>query len=256
MTGQDGTPARRRRSRLLLGAVSVAAGAALVAAGTAWWQGGGAPAATSAVVRPLPATGSPAATTPDARSLATALRQALARTPMADFAYEGGLSQSDFYADARGRLVHAPGGADLAMTVTSPASEGEPAEVTVRRGRPGEARPGVADHARVIAVLASARTAAELADATTGLTRTGDVYRGEVPAAGAPQHVQHLLREIAGGWSEEELARSTLVWTVTLGERGLPARFAVEWRAPIQGAVLTSSWTTAYSGWRAGTIAQ
>ncbi|MEV4224254.1 hypothetical protein [Nonomuraea sp. NPDC049725] len=244
MAGQGATPARRR-NRALAGVVSVAAAAAVVAAGLAWWQGGD-PAATTAAVRPLPAASPPAGP-----SLAASLRQALARTPAADFTYEGGLSQSDFYADARGRIAHRRGGAELAMTVTSPASENRPVEVTVRDGRPGRVPEGVADHARVIAVLASTGTAAALAAATTGVNRTGDVHRGEVPATDAPQDVQELLRDIAGGWSRDELARSTLVWTLTLGAHGLPSRFAVEWRAPVQGAVLTSSWTTAYSGWRA-----
>jgi hypothetical protein len=254
------------RRKLLLGAGALSVGAAAVTAAIVWRAGSDAtatPELTSVRETTAPPPDQP-------RQLAAALRAALAVTPMADFAHEGGLSQSDFTASAKGSLVHDPlatdgsGSVDLTMTVTTPASAddqvvvigaGEREGVYLNgREAKGKDETGVVLHARLIALVASVGVVTELVALTPGLSGSDRVHAGSLVTTTAPQPLQDILAEIAGGWSRRELEKSTLDWKLTLDERSRPRDFELVWRAPIQEDVLTSSWTTGYSGWRTGSI--
>ncbi|WP_327104835.1 hypothetical protein [Nonomuraea glycinis] len=202
--------------------------------------------------------------------LAAALRAALAVTPMADFTHEGGLSQSSFTATAKGSLVHDPpategsGSVNVTMTLTTPETDDDQVVVIGAGEREGvyldgrevkgKDETGVVLYTRVIAFVASVGAITELVALTPRLSRSDRVYMGSLVTTTAPHTVQDILAEIAGGWSRQELEKSTLNWKLTLDEQNCPRAFQLVWRAPIQEAVLASSWTTGYSGWRTGTI--
>ncbi|WP_336214148.1 serine/threonine-protein kinase [Nonomuraea sp. LPB2021202275-12-8] len=275
-------PASVSRRNLLVGAGVLSAALAATAA-IVWRQASGGPVTVTAsrsATSTLSPTGTPtgntsetpvAGTPPPAQPqpLAAALQAALAVTPMADFVHDGGLSQSDFYATAKGRLVYDPVSQDgansvnFAMTITT--SSGDDEVVVIGEGdregvylngrkAKGAGEDGIELHARFVASASSVGVLADVVALTPKLSANGRVYAGSLVATGVPQSLQDILTEIAGGWSREELAQSTLSWQLTLDGQDRPRAFKLVWRAPIQEAVLTSSWTTTYSGWRTGTI--
>ncbi|MFG1943325.1 hypothetical protein [Nonomuraea sp. NPDC048826] len=62
-----------------------------------------------------------------------------------------------------------------------------------------------------------------------------------------------FLADIAG-WESEQLAATTLSWRLELDADGRPRSYTLAWRFPVDGTVLTSTWTTGYRDWRKGAI--
>jgi hypothetical protein len=256
------TSVSRRKLLLLSGAGVLSAG---LAAAVVWRIASDAPA-----TRLTSAPEAVAAPPSEPQPLTAALQAALAVTPMADFTHQGGLSQSSFTASAKGSLVYDPlatdgsGSVDFTMTLTTPernddqvvvigAGEREGIYLNGRQVK-GKDETGVVLHARLIAFVASVGIVTELVALTPRLSRSDRTYVGSLVTTTAPHTVQDILAEIAGGWSRQELEKSTLNWKLTLDEQNCPRAFQLVWRAPIEEAVLASSWTTGYSGWRTGSI--
>jgi predicted Ser/Thr protein kinase len=256
------TSVSRRKLLLLSGAGVLTAG---LAAAVVWRITSDAPA-----TRLTSAREAVAAPPSEPQPLTAALQAALAVTPMADFTHQGGLSQSSFTASAKGSLVYDPlatdgsGSVDFTMTLTTPernddqvvvigAGEREGMYLNGRQVK-GKDETGVVLHARLIAFVASVGVVTELVALTPRPSRSDRTYVGSLVTTTAPHTVQDILAEIAGGWSRQELEKSTLNWKLTLDEQNCPRAFQLVWRAPIEEAVLASSWTTGYSGWRTGSI--
>ncbi|MEV4101761.1 serine/threonine-protein kinase [Nonomuraea sp. NPDC049649] len=287
---QEATPARVSRRTVLIGAGAVTA--ALGTAGAVLWgrvlPGGRTGALTSSSPSTSPASGtspSPSTTpapstptrtassrtsaappSPDPRRLASALQDAMAVTPLADFTHEGGLSQSNVHAEATGRLAYRPhadgyNSVDYAMTLARP---GRSQAVLITAG-PGqglyldgrkvaeEDDSDTAFAARMVAMMTSVGVAADTIALTGKIRRDGRTYAGSLDAHETPPGMQLFLQEIAN-WEREQLARSTLSWRLTLDAADRPRAYTLAWRAPIEGAVLASTWSTTYRRWRAGTI--
>ncbi|MFG3436843.1 protein kinase [Nonomuraea sp. NPDC047897] len=284
-----------RRRMLIGGAAATLAVAA--AGGTLLWRSAhgtpagrtgppsdAAPTGEPGTARPstgTPATGTPATgpapetgTSPPAAerlALMAAIQSALAATPMADLDYEGGLDQSEFTAEATGRLAYdastptAASAVNLELSISAPRVSGRQGEVTViqngenpgyyQRGRKISGEPGeLLDHAGHIALMASVATLTELVALTPVPRRSKRTYSGALRATESHQAMRDELMKIAGGWTEEELARTTLTWKTELDADGRPTMFLLSWKYPIEGTVLTSTWQTRYRAWRDGTI--
>jgi hypothetical protein len=259
------TPAPVSRRRLLLGAGALTT--ALTAAAVVVWQARSDPRPEAEFTSVREAVAAPPN---EPQPLAAALRAALAVTPMADFTHTGGLSQSSFSATAKGSLVYDPlamdgsGSVDFTMNLSTPERNVDKV-VVIGAGRregvylngreaKGKDETGVVLHTRLIALVASVGIITELVALTPRMSVSGRTYVGSLVTTTAPHTVQDILAEIAGGWSRQDLEKSTLNWELTLDEQNCPRAFELVWRAPIQEAVLASSWTTGYSGWRIGTI--
>ncbi|MGN9785200.1 serine/threonine-protein kinase [Nonomuraea sp. ZG12] len=263
------TPTPVSRRGLLLGAGALTA--ALTAAAVVVWQArSGPPPEAEFTSGPTSLRTAVAAPPNEPQPLAAALQAALAVTPMADFTHTGGLSQSSFSATAKGSLVYDPlamdgsGSVDFTMNLSTPernadkvvvigAGEREGVYLDGREAK-GKDETGVVLYTRLIALVASVGIITELVALTPRMSATGRTYVGSLVTTTAPHTVQDILAEIAGGWSRQDLEKSTLNWELTLDEQNCPRAFELVWRAPIQEAVLASSWTTGYSGWRIGTI--
>ncbi|WP_245899057.1 serine/threonine protein kinase [Nonomuraea indica] len=281
---------RVSRRRLLIGGATATLAAA---AGGLLWQSATRTSATStgprssgAPVTARPATGAPGTATPGASrtpegttsppaaerlALMSAIQTALAATPMADLDYEGGLDQSEFNAEATGRLAYdastpaADSAVNFELSISAPRISGRQGEVTViqhgedlgcyQRGRKvGAQASELLDHAGHIALMASVATLTELVALTRVPRRSQRTYSGSLRATESHQAMRDELMKIAGGWTEEELARTTLVWKTELDPEDRPTMFLLSWKYPIEGTVLTSTWQTRYRDWRDGAI--
>jgi len=201
------------------------------------------------------------------QALASALQTALAATPMADFVAEGVLTQSNFRTDAKGKLVFDPfasdgaGSVNFAMTVTVEEREdlivviGEGDDAgTYLNGKPAKQEPESVQHAHLVSYVSSVGIVAELVALTREVRAENRVYTGSLATSEAPHGLRSVLAEIVGGRPDEEMARTNLNWQLVLDDRDRPRTFTFVWRAPIVAAVLASTWTTTYSGWRTGSI--
>ncbi|MEU0565720.1 serine/threonine-protein kinase [Nonomuraea sp. NPDC005983] len=270
-TVEAGLPRVSRRG------VLIGAGAVLAAAATSgvllWWRAAaGTSASPVASGSPAAVTASPSGPAAEPRALMAALQAALGATPMADLTYEGGLSQSDFHADAKGRLVYDLGAGSGANAVSYELSVLTPATgdkrvsaVVIRQGadygiyingrKTKERDPSeIVTHVRLIEMMASVAVITELVALTPAVRRSGRVYTGSLDTVTTPQTLQDILMEIAGGWTQKELAKTTLNWKVELDSQDRPVSYLLVWRYPIQGDMLSSTWETRYSHWRSGTI--
>jgi len=192
----------------------------------------------------------------------------MAVTPLADFTHEGGLSQSNMQANASGRLAYrsdAEGysSVDYAMTLDH---RGRSQAVLITAG-PGvglyldgrklseEEEDGseTAFAARMVTMMGSVGVAADTIALTGKIRRDGRKYAGSLDAHLAPSGLQLFLQEMSN-WEHEQLAQSTLSWRLTLDAADRPRAYTLAWRFPMQGVVYSSTWSTTYRRWRAGTI--
>ncbi|WP_329084261.1 hypothetical protein [Streptosporangium sp. NBC_01469] len=264
--------------------------------GTATLGGGTstpAPASASAVGTPAPASpaavnasaSAPAPSTrapssppspPPARSaeLVAAVESAVLAAPVADFTFEGQLTDSEFLGTATGRLGY--GGVDAETSQYGTGFDmrvrmrsGKARKVAVlweegrqetyldaRRVKDGQADPPEAlSMAEMVIVTASVDIILDLAIQTTRITRNGRLYSGQLVTTRAPAAVVDKLSEITGGWTPEQLERqSTIQWRLRLDADDRPATFDFDWRALLHGSRTTSPFRTVYRDWRAGTV--
>ncbi|MER6949292.1 serine/threonine-protein kinase [Nonomuraea sp. NPDC000554] len=271
-TVEAGLPRVSRRG-LLVGAGAVLAAAAT--SGVLLWRraaGGTTSAPPAASGSPAAVTASPSGPAAEPRALMAAIQTALGATPMADLTYEGGLSQSSFNANATGRLVYDLGAGSATnavsydLSVLASATGDKRVRAAVIRqsaaygiyinGRKTKERDPseIVAHVRLIELMASVAMLTELVALTPAVRRSGRVYTGSLHTVTTPQTLQDILMEIAGGWTQKELAKTTLNWKVELDPQDRPVSYLLVWRYPIEGDMLTSTWETRYSHWRSGTI--
>ncbi|WP_219466261.1 hypothetical protein, partial [Nonomuraea rhizosphaerae] len=185
-------------------------------------------------------------------------------TPMADFTYRGGLTQSDLGGTAQGMLAFVGDGdtaTDWSMRVES---VGETHRVVVMEstGRTyldgkrvrGEPTAGAYLLAMLIPATGGIGVVLEMIGLTPKVSRQERTYSGSLLTTKGPQTVQVKLSEITGGWTTAELARTQLTWKLTLDELDRPTRFALSWRALNDNSRISSSFTTTYAKWRTGKI--
>ncbi|MDF2705166.1 MAG: protein kinase [Nonomuraea muscovyensis] len=293
VAGPPEGPATRSvsRRRVLIGGAAAALAVTAAGGGLLWRSAQRAPTGrsgpspqagtTGPPATGVPATGEPAAsrspdtgTSPPAAerlALMSAIQSALAATPMADLVYRGGLDQSAFYADATGRLAYDPSApsADSAvnfeLSITAPDISGRQGEITVIQWgedsgnyqggkKVGKGAEDLLSHAELITLMASVATLTELIALTQVPRRSKRTYSGALRATASHLQMRDTLMRIAGGWTEQELDRTTLTWKTELDADDRPTMFLLNWKYPIEGTVLTSTWQTRYRGWRDGTI--
>ncbi|MEV0595969.1 serine/threonine-protein kinase [Nonomuraea cavernae] len=280
-----GSP-RPSRRHVLLAAGAVAAATA-VTGGLLWRQivagaSDGSPAGT-ATTQPPSTTSSPSAETsrpsttktgqpsvgpPPTRSseLVAAVEAAVTVTSMADFSYDGGLSQSAFYGTANGQLAYGTLGGSATDFSMRASSEGETAQVvfirteegdvTYLNGRrvTGEQDSAALAFAAMVPVTGGIGVLLDLVNLTPRVNGAGRDYSGSLVADKAPAVVQDKLSEITGGWTTEELGDSQITWKLRLDAHDRPILFDFSWRALNSNTRVTSSFTTTYGKWRPGTI--
>ncbi|GAA4190936.1 hypothetical protein GCM10022252_30010 [Streptosporangium oxazolinicum] len=303
----EGAPVTRRR---LLLAGGVAATALAVTGGVFWRWGTGSPSPGPLSIPTVPGTptlgggtstpapasagstpaavnasaSAPAPSTrvsssppgpPPARSaeLVAAVESAVLAAPVADFTFEGQLTDSDFLGTATGRLGY--GGVDAEasqygtgfdMRVRMRSGKARKVAVLWEEGRQEtylDARrvkdqadpPEALSMAEMVIVTASVDVILDLAIQTTRITREGRLYSGQLVTTRAPAAVVDKLSEITGGWTPEQLERqSTIQWRLRLDADDRPATFDFDWRALLHGSRTTSPFRTVYRDWRAGTV--
>ncbi|MEU8247187.1 serine/threonine-protein kinase [Nonomuraea sp. NPDC048916] len=277
---------RVSRRSVLLGAGAAAAAVAVTGA-LLWRQAvlgapGDSPAGTATTpppsVTPSPSAGTsrpsateteqPPASPPPARpaALVAAVEAAVTVTSMADFSYDGGLSQSAFYGTAKGQLAYGTKGmiaTDFSMRASS---EGETAQVvfietaddqaTYLNGRrvTGEQDSAAFEFATMVPVTSGIGVMLDLINLTPRVSGAERVYSGSLVADTAPAVVQDKLSEITGGWTSEQLGDSQITWKLRLDAHDRPVLFDFSWRALNSNTRVTSSFTTTYGKWRTGTI--
>ncbi|HUR07318.1 MAG TPA: serine/threonine-protein kinase [Nonomuraea sp.] len=218
---------------------------------------------TSSSGTPEPAAGPPPAKPAE---LVAAVEAATIVTPLADFTYEGGLSQSSFYGEARGQLVF---GATDDMTTDfnmRVESVGDTRQVIVIEsadepkvyldGRPvtGKETSDALYFAEMLPVTAGIGILLDVISVTPRISGEARSYSGSLVTTKGPRVVQDKISEITGGWTADELADTQLTWKLKLDARDRPIFFDLSWRALNETGRVASSFVTTYVNWRAGSI--
>ncbi|MEU7836272.1 serine/threonine-protein kinase [Nonomuraea sp. NPDC049129] len=260
------------RRKMLAGA-GLAATALLVSGVLLWERAAGRAPITSAA-----ATGTPSSTTTGAAEsvvppppakraeLVAAVEAATIVTPLADFTYSGGLSESAYAGQARGRLVFGASDdttTDFDMRVES---VGDSRQVVVIEssdtptvyldGKPVKGKEASASlyFAEMLPVTAGIGALLDVISLTPRISAEGRSYSGSLVTSKGPRALQDKISEITGGWTADDLADTQLTWKLKLDPRDRPVFFDLSWRALNANIRLASSFATTYSNWRAGTI--
>ncbi|GAA2406781.1 hypothetical protein GCM10010404_76100 [Nonomuraea africana] len=254
-----------RRALLATGA-AVAAGAA-TAGVLLWRRGGGSDGAAPSNLSA--STGGAEASPPAPSDLATAIESGVGATPMADFSYQGGLSQGDWTFSAKGKLSyhHSAGSSPLDtrmdMTVTTDLGRvnrrvllaGIDDFVDGRRvDNPNAIE--IMEYAKYAHTMAAIGIIADLARVTPRIRSSGRLYSGSLTTTEAPAQLwECFLRMPTVADTKEALAKTTLTWKLELDKRDRPTFFELAWHLRTEdGTRLTSSFTTEYGGWRVGEV--
>jgi hypothetical protein len=261
------------RRKMLAGA-GLAATALLVSGVLLWERAAG---RTPITQTPAAATGIPSSTStgtaesvapPPAKraELVAAVEAATIGTPLADFTYSGGLSESAYAGEARGRLVFGASDGtttDFDMRVES---VGDSRQVVVIEssdtpavyldGKPvkGKEASEALYFAEMLPVTAGIGALLDVISLTPRISAEGRSYSGSLVTSKGPQALQDKISEITGGWTVDDLADTQLTWKLKLDPRDRPVFFDLSWRALNANIRLASSFATTYSNWRAGTI--
>ncbi|MBT2229775.1 serine/threonine protein kinase [Nonomuraea sp. NEAU-A123] len=268
-------------TRVLMGRRNVLTGAGLAATGLVvtgallWARSAGRTniTSTTAAATGSPSTSSsgtpePAVGPPPAKpaELVAAVEAATIVTPLADFTYEGGLSQSSYYGEARGQLVF---GANDDMTTDfnmRVESVGDTRQVIVIEsvdepkvymdGKPvtGKETSEALYFAEMVPVTAGIGVLLDVISVTPRIGGEARSYSGSLVTTKGPQIVQDKISEITGGWTADELADTQLTWKLKLDARDRPIFFDLSWRAVNETGRVASSFVTTYVNWRAGSI--
>ncbi|MEU4229985.1 serine/threonine-protein kinase [Nonomuraea sp. NPDC026600] len=270
-------------TRVLMARRNVLTGAGLAATGLVvtgallWARSAGRTNITSttaaATGTPGPSTSSsgtpePAVAPPPAKpaELVAAVEAATIVTPLADFTYEGGLSQSSFYGEARGQLVFGATddmSTDFNMRVES---VGDTRQVVVigstdkpkvyLDGKPvtGKETSEALYFAEMLPVTAGIGVLLDVISVTPRISGEARSYSGSLVTTKGPRVVQDKISEITGGWTADELADTQLTWKLKLDARDRPIFFDLSWRAFNETGRVASSFFTTYVNWRAGSI--
>ncbi|NRQ39884.1 serine/threonine protein kinase [Nonomuraea sp. NN258] len=298
-------PQRVSRRKALLGA-GAALGAAAVAGGVLWWRGvlpgdarpgdGGTSAATGGSSAPgdaptgdaptrdaAQASGSesaraepseseqpePSVTAPpgDGTRIAIAVEGALTLTPLADLSFQGGLTQSSFAADARGRIAYrsdvgfSTGSCDFAVRIAPDESESDPpANVTILStgdqsmfidGKPHESDTThhIKSYVDMVVVMGGLGVLLDLVARTPQVNKADRRYSGGLPTPEAPDQVKGEILQLAG-WKDEQLKGTRVTWRLELDELNRPTSYRVAWWYQD----LASTFTSTYTKWREGEI--
>ncbi|MFD1543198.1 protein kinase domain-containing protein [Nonomuraea guangzhouensis] len=266
-------------TRVLMARRNVLTGAGLAATGLVvtgallWARTAGRANITTAAATgsPVPSTSGtpePAVSAPPAKpaELVAAMEAAIIVTPLADFTYEGGLSQSAFYGAARGRLVFDATDdmtTDFNMRVES---AGDTRQVIVIEGADqpkvyldgkrvtGKETSDALYFAEMLPVTAGIGVLLDVVSVTPRISGEARSYSGSLVTTKGPRVVQDKISEITGGWTADELAHTQLTWRLKLDARDRPIFFDLSWRAVNETGRVASSFATTYAGWRAGSI--
>ena len=268
-------------TRVLMGRRNVVTGVALVTTGLVvggaliWARSSG---RTSLTPTTVAATGSPstsssgtpdpAVSPPPARpaELVAAVEAATIVTPLADFSYEGGLSQSSYYGKARGQLVFGATDdttTDFNMRVESVGdsrrvvvidSGDEPKVYLDDKLMTGKETSEALYFAEMVPVTAGIGVMLDVISVTPRISGDARSYSGSLVTTRGPQVIQEKISEITGGWTADELADTQLTWKLKLDARDRPIFFDLSWRALNDTGRVASSFFTTYTNWRAGTI--
>ncbi|MEU7894275.1 serine/threonine-protein kinase [Nonomuraea sp. NPDC049152] len=266
-------------SRRALLAAGGAVAATAATAGVVLWrrgQGSASPSSSPAPTTessPTPVasgpTASPEASPPAPGDLATAVESAVGATPMADFSYEGGLSQGDWTFSAKGMLSyhHSAGSSplDTRMDMTVTTDQGRVRQrvllsgidhfVDGKRVDDLEAFP-IMEYAGYAHAMAAIGIIADLARVTPRVKSSGWRYSGALTTTKAPTQLwECFLRMPTVADTKEVLAKTTLTWQLDLDEQDRPTLFELAWHLLLDdGTRLTSRFTTEYGGWRMGEV--
>ncbi|MFI7151378.1 serine/threonine-protein kinase [Nonomuraea sp. NPDC050022] len=259
------------RRKMLAGAGLAAT--ALLVSGVLLWER----AAGRAPITPAAATGTPSPSTgmaesmvppPPARraELVAAVEAATIVTPLADFTYSGGLSESAYAGQAQGRLVFGASDdttTDFDMRVESVGDsrkvvviESSDTPTVYLDGKPvkGKEASAALYFAEMLPVTAGIGALLDVISLTPRISAEGRSYSGSLVTSKGPRALQDKISEITGGWTVDDLADTQLTWKLTLDPRDRPVFFDLSWRALNENIRLASSFATTYSNWRAGTI--
>ncbi|MEU7857695.1 protein kinase [Nonomuraea sp. NPDC049141] len=266
-------------TRVLMARRNVLTGAGLAATGLVvtgallWARSAGRANITTAAATGSPGpstsgTPEPAVSAPPAKpaELVAAIEAATIVTPLADFTYEGGLSQSSFYGEARGQLVFDATDnmtTDFNMRVES---VGDTRQVIVIEsadkpkvyldGKPvtGKETSDALYFAEMLPVTAGVGVLLDVISVTPRISGEARTYSGSLVTTRGPRIVQQKISEITGGWTADELADTQLTWKLKLDARDRPIFFDLSWRAFNETGRVASSFVTTYANWRAGSI--
>ncbi|WP_433429998.1 serine/threonine protein kinase [Nonomuraea sp. CA-141351] len=272
-----------------LGAVTVAAA---TTGGVVWWrearlQSSG----RGATVTGLPATGSsngttstppsgsPSASTtaeepispprPHGQELAIAMESAISVWPMADMTFQGGLTQSDFFAEVHGRIRFQPdegesaGSCDFAMKVAAPEvgtidvvvmAPAGPDDLYVNRKRlAADAEYDGRGYIDMIVIMSGLGVILDLVAHTSQVSGAGRRYSGGLDTGSAPSPIKEQLAGPAN-WKLGRLKGTRISWNIQLDTANRPKTFVLSWRASAGGSELSSTYTSTYKKWRRGEI--
>ncbi|GAA2784297.1 serine/threonine-protein kinase [Nonomuraea dietziae] len=267
--------------RALLAAGGAVCAAAVVTAGVVLWRGGdrsGTPVGTGT---PTPtatptATGTTADTVtamagaPTPAQLPAALEAAVGAKPMADFTFEGRISQGTWSTKATGRLSYDHGAGsspfDTRMDMKVTAEHLELTKHVVLADSDhveGKAVDNPAEepimlYARCAHAMGAVGIVADLARLTENVTASKRRYSGVLATTKAPASLWRQISEINNDeFTERQLARTTLSWVLTLDEENRPESFELSWHFLLDdGTRLTSPFETRYSRWREGRVSE
>ncbi|MER7426552.1 serine/threonine-protein kinase [Nonomuraea rubra] len=218
-----------------------------------------APATHSAKDSPSPAAPRTAA------DLAAVLDLSLSVTPTADFAFDGGFTQSSAAAKASGRLLSGDSRTEdgFAMTVDpveEPATRYVVTDGQFYRDRPGapamlleDQKPADVDwYALMVAGMAGPSVIQQVVLNSTSMHADGRTYTGVLPASDTGGRLRWLLDSWLGADVSEASGASFLNFRLTIDEDNRPKRFSLNWKVPVSGSgTYESVFTTTYRGWRA-----
>ncbi|GAA3469041.1 serine/threonine-protein kinase [Nonomuraea roseola] len=257
--------------RALLAAGGAVAAAAAVTAGVVLWRGGdrsGTPVGGS--------TGTPTPTVtevagpPTPAQLPAALEAAVGAKPMADFTFEGRISQGTWSTKAKGTLSYDHGAGsspfDTRMDMKVTAEHLELTKHVVLAGSDyveGKAVDNPAEepimlYARCPHAMGAVGIVADLARLTENVTASKRRYSGVLSTTKAPTSLWRQISAINNDeFTERQLAETTLSWLLTLDEENRPESFELSWHFLLEdGTRLTSPFETGYSSWREGKISE
>ncbi|MEV1177107.1 protein kinase [Nonomuraea sp. NPDC049784] len=279
----------RRAVLLGVGAVAVAAAAT---GGVMWWRDAQTQSSgRGATVTGLPATGSGDKTTsttpsgsasasataeetagppgPHGQELAIAIESAISVWPMADMTFQGGLTQSDFAAEAHGRIRFQPDAGDstrscdFSMKVAAPdigtvdvvvMAPAGPDDLYVNGKRlAGDAEYDGRGYIDMIVIMSGLGVILDLVAHTPQVSGAGRRYSGGLDAGSAPTPIKERLTEPAN-WKLSQLKGTRISWNIELDTTNRPKSFVLSWRASVGGSELSSTYTSTYGKWRQGEI--